>query len=165
MAYYEQTLLSAIAGGTSTNKDNIIIVNGAIEDLYINKAVTLDGDPVDLASIKVKLAGDGDVVLGSIVGVSYGKLQVVVDGWDIKFISGSSAAVTQNSRIVGAVSASITGVADGTKGYIKSYVIDPATPGSPTDAELSTIPNARGSVLKGTTVAGGIAYVSMRFGG
>ena len=87
MAYFEQKLMSCIAGGvavTTANmthtSTNIPIVNGVIDDSYINKAVTLDGRPADLANPKVKLAGDGDVVLGAIVGVSYGKLQVAVEG-------------------------------------------------------------------------------------
>ena len=102
MAYFEQTLMSATPGGTSGTNDVITMVNGAIADSFINKSVTYDDQPSDLANPKVKLAGEGELVIGSIVGVSYGKLQIAVDGWDIKFMTKDGNDLTPGSRIVGA---------------------------------------------------------------
>lgn len=163
MAYFEQKLMSAQPGATTASgslNPQIVITNGAIADDLIDRAVTYDGAVTDPSSPPVKLAGDGEVVIGSLVGVSYGKLQIAVEGWDVRFKVGD-AAVTQHSKIVGGIRN------DGTNnvpGYIKSYVLDPTTAGSPTDAELATIDNGRGSVMV-AAAAMGTARVSMKLGG
>lgn len=157
MAYYQQTLMSAIAGGTSHSV--ITIVNGAIADSFINKAVTYDGQPSDLANPKVKLAGNNDIILGSIVGVSYGKLQIAVDGWDIKFLNHDTTDLAPGTRILGAAR---DGDANAL-GYVQGA---PAWPGTYAAATANNIAKARGAVLYGTTTAiGGIIRVTMKFGG
>jgi len=145
MAYFEQKIMSAIAGGTSGNNDLISIVNGAIADSFINKAVTYDGQPADLANPKVKLAGNNDIVIGAIIGTSYGKLQIAVGGWDIKFLAATATVIDPGSRIVGAQQTD-------NHGYVQA-------------APSTFLAAARGSVLKGDgSTAGRIIRVSMIFG-
>ena len=159
-----QELLSATAGGTTTNRDNIPIVNGSIADSYINKSVTYDGQPSDLANPTVKLAGAGDVVIGSIVGVSYGKLQIAVSGWDVRFIQSGTTALALGARIVGAT---VTIGGNAIPGFVAAVggASDP-----PTQAEANAILAGRGAVLHGGDVSGTptagsvIVRVTMRFG-
>ena len=170
MAYYMQELLSATAGGSAAGNDAITIVNGSIADSFINKAVTFAGQPADLANPTVKLAGDGEIVIGSIIGVSYGKLQIAVSGWDIRFLQDGVAAITPGSRIIGSelmISGSTV------KGFVKA-VPGAAVGSSPSETTINTAINAaglgRGSVLHGGDVTGSptagsvIIRVTMRFG-
>lgn len=153
MAYFEQKIMSATAGGTSTDNDIISIVNGAIADSFINKAVTYDGQPADLSNPKVKLASANDIVIGAIIGTSYGKLQIAVGGWDIKFLAVDTDVLTPGSRIVGAQMSATA------RGYVQA-------------ANVSTFNAAaaagRGAVLYGGPdpgTAGRIIRVTMIFGG
>ena len=106
MAYFQQKILSAEAGGTAktdTDSSSLIpIIGGGIPDSVINKAVTFDGVPSDLANPKVKLAASGEYVLGAIIGTSYGKLEIVVSGWDVKFINARPSILPIGVSIVGA---------------------------------------------------------------
>ena len=154
MAYYQQKILSGTAGGTGSSV--ITVVGGAIDDSYINKAVTFDGVPADLANPKVKLAADGQMVVASIIGFSYGRLQLAADGWDIKFINGTATAIAQNVPILGAEH-------DSKLGFIKGY----AAPGTWNAAAGNTLAIARGMVVDGgpASKAGeGIVRVAMRYG-
>lgn len=91
--------------------NNIEIIKGSLEKSYINKAVTF-GKDFTWNNPKVGLARDNDMVLGAILGYSYNKLQIAVEGWDISFINGTSIdlgsgetstrPLTIGSRIVGA---------------------------------------------------------------
>lgn len=176
MAYFEQKILSATAGGSSaaTPPTNIPIMNGTVADEYINRAVTFDGEETasDMGSPKVRLADAGEVVIGAILGTSYGRLQIAVEGWDVKFKVGA-AAVTKDSRIIGAVSADATPKA----GYIGNPARTTISPSgaTATNAELEAhvavlegqiveFSNGRGSVLKAAP-AGGTATVSIKLGG
>ena len=161
MAYFEQTLMSATADETSPDNTHIEMVNGAIADSYINKAVTYDGQPSDLANPKVKLAGDDDIVIGSIVGVSYGKLQIAVDGWDVKFLVATNADIAPGTRIIGAEMSATQ------KGYVKAVSASPgATWNQAASDALSEIGKGRGSVLNGNVdAAGDVVRVTMKFGG
>lgn len=164
MAYYEQKIISARPGpttGTDHENPQIQIVNGTLDDSYINKAVSYDGEPTNLASPEVKLSGDGDIVIGSIIGLSYGKLQIAVDGWDIKFLVGSTVGAWGGNRIIGAVSDDVPGVTDGTPGYVVNTVLGV----SYSAGNLINIFNGRGDVFKGSGTPGQIVYVSMKLGG
>lgn len=165
MAYYEQKIMSAQPGET-TNVDHlnpqIQIVKGTLDDSFINKAVTYDGPITDLSCPAVKLAELNEMVVGAIIGYSYGKLQIAVEGWDIKFIPGGHGYATQNTRIVGHISNDIPDVEDGTPGYIRT-VLTPFN--SYSSGHEERLYNGRGNVLRGNRYAGDIAYVSMIFGG
>lgn len=163
MAYFEQVIMSATPGGTTGNNDIITIVNGSIADSFINKAVTYDGAPTDLANPKVKLAGAGDIVIGSILGVSHGKLQIAVGGWDIKFYSSVQTALPMGSRIIGAA------LVSGAKGYVNAVGVAGSTYD---DDEANNIRKSRGAVYHGGTIgtpapaAGSVLVrVTLTFGG
>jgi len=83
-----------------TAPGEIELVKGELEKSYINKAVTFD-DGFTITNGKVRLSYDDSIVLGSILGYSYGKLQVAVDGWDIKFINGTTSPLIVGRKIVG----------------------------------------------------------------
>jgi len=152
MAYFQQELMSATAGGSGNSL--ITIVNGAIADSFINKAVTYDDQPGDLSNPKVKLAGNNDVVIGSIVGTSYGKLQIAVSGWDVKFLAIDGNDIVPGTRILGAADTNDLG-------YVKGFT----APTTINQAALANTLKARGAVLNGTTSAkGDVIRVSMRLG-
>lgn len=164
MAYYQQKIMSAQPGTTTdTDHENpqIRIVNGIIAPSFINKAVTYDGDPTDLSCPAVKLAGENEVVIGALIGVAYGKLQVVVEGWDIKFLA-AVGGMTQNTRIVGGAALNVPGVTDGTPGYVNHV----APPGNTyLGAAAQQIYAGRGNILQGGAAAGDRVYVSLKLGG
>lgn len=173
MAYFEQKIMSATAGGSTTDSTIISVVNGSIADSYINKAVTYDGVPSDLANPTVKLASAGEIVLGSILGISYGKLQIAVGGWDIKFYSSIATALPQGARIIGAQLSATQ------KGYVNvfSAAADLTSSFSSTEADgvvdgLEARHNGRGAVLHGGTIPAVapdpgtvMVRVTMMFGG
>jgi len=78
----------------------IQIVKGNLAESYINKAVTFDED-FTITNPKVRLAHDDSIVVGSILGYTYNKLQIAVDGWDIKFINGTTAPLVVGRKIIG----------------------------------------------------------------
>lgn len=110
--YYDGTIPLTKSGRTGFNvqkvtsydgdiQGQIIIENNSLDKSFINKAVTFDGNPFDIKEPRVRLALDNEMVIGSILGYSKGKLQVAVNGWDIKFINGTSYALPVGSKIVG----------------------------------------------------------------
>ena len=133
MSHYEQTLMSCTPGGTTADSD--IIRYGDMD--LINRAVTLDGNPQDLANPKVKLVSSGGHILGAIVGYANNKIQVAVTGWDITFINSSNARLNLLGRIVG-------GVVSGVNGYVKNA---PNAPGSYSQTMVRNKLRGRGSVI------------------
>lgn len=93
MAYHEQKLLSIDPSPTTVTAARRIVYN---DKTLINRSVTKGSDG------HFRLAADGDVIHGSIVGFSYGKVQLAVDGWDVRFINGTTSAIPVNSTLVGA---------------------------------------------------------------
>jgi len=167
MAYYMQQILSCEAGGSGNTL--IDVSSGALSESYINKAVTIDGNPSDLASPKVKLCSTNDYVLGSIIGYSYGRLQVVVSGWDVRFINSTDTALTVGLPILGA-NASINSV--DTYGLIKVGSTT-ATAGDTFDtaeaqSSYDLIAKYTGRVVHGGAASGAgsaIVRVAISFGG
>jgi len=80
---------------------SIVIKDGKVGGFYINKAVTWDDHPFNIENPKVKLAGDNEEVVGSIVGSDNGKIEVAVEGWDISFINGTNMPLRIGTKILG----------------------------------------------------------------
>ena len=86
----------------STLDTLIKIENHKLDKSYFNRAVTFDRVPVfDITNPTVRLALDNEVIIGSIVGYSYSKLQIATDGWDIRFINGTANSIRLGSKIIG----------------------------------------------------------------
>ena len=157
MAYYQEKRMSCTPGGSAANYNEVTYGDLTL----IDRAVTLDGIPSDLANPKIKLAADGDIILGSIRGFAQNKVQVAVTGWDLKFINGTTSALTLHGRIVGAT------VGSGTT-QLRGYVQD-ATPvgGTYSQSNLNNHLDGRGNIVH-TGVAGvagqEIVRVGMIFG-
>lgn len=81
--------------------ETIQIVKNKLDNFYINRAVTFSGNHDNLAQMKVRLARENEEVIGSIIGYSYKRLQIAVEGWDIKFINGTSDTLKVGKRILG----------------------------------------------------------------
>ena len=180
MAYYSQGIMNARPGPTTASgvaNPQIVIENGVMDDIYINRAVTLDGEPTNLACPEVRLAGENEIVLGAIIGYSYGKLQIAVEGLDIAFLIDTYSGVRDHTPIIGATYAAF-GTSphpyeDGNPGFVKSV---PAISASYSAANLLEVLNGRGFTVdsgvvptnrggSGTTDPGNIVHVSMALGG
>ena len=99
------------------NIDNSIqIVDNKLPHTYINKAVTFDGYPFSIDERLVRLAGDDEFIVGSIVGYENGKLEIAVDGFDVKFINGTTSSLKAGSRIIGMT-------VNGEYGFVKSSYV------------------------------------------
>jgi len=89
---------------TSYNKSisaGITITKDQLDKEYLNRAVTFGGHPFNINDPIVKLADDNEVVIGSIVGYSNKRLQIHVNGENIKFINGTNYSIPIGSKIVG----------------------------------------------------------------
>ena len=160
MAYYQEKLLSGTPGGSGTSLINV--ASGSLPLNMINRAVTYDGQPKDLANPKVKLAGNNHIVIGSILGFANNKLQIAVDGWDIKFINGTGSIMDPGARILGAAYG-------GELGFIKEESL--GLPGTylqtQIESALDNMLKSRGAVLHGGEAGqpgSAIVRVTMRFG-
>ena len=80
--------------------NGIEIVKENLDKSYINRAVTLVDD-FTIHDPKVQLARDDDIVIGSILSYNYRRLQIAVEGWDVKFINGTNNLLTIGSKIIG----------------------------------------------------------------
>jgi len=106
--YYDNTNLHDGVGNikkvTSYDSDmvfKISIVNGKLDKEYINRAVTFDGYPFNINNPVVRLAGDNEMVIGSILGYSNKRLQIHVTGDNIKFINATDYSIPIGSKIIG----------------------------------------------------------------
>lgn len=151
MAYYAQRLLS-IDPNSSFGPPQAHINYG--DETIINKAVVRDA----LNPSLWLLTNENSIVDGAIIGFSYGQIQVAVDGWDIRFINGTTNPLLNNVRIIGSA------LPTGELGFVKNT---PAVPGSFTPDTYHAILNGRGVVNDGgpANEAGeGIVRVAMRYG-
>ena len=141
--------------------DTIEIVKGNLQNFYMRRAVTLSHGFDNLAEVKVRLARDNEEVIGSIVGYSYGKLQIAVEGWDVLFLNSTGSAIPVGSRIVGGESRARHSLYPW--GYVK-VAPEPTDGYSLTNANLRRM--GRGMVMDSsiTTAAGNLVRVAMKFG-
>ena len=130
----------------------IQIVKGSLDKVYINRAVTYTGQYDNSAAIKVRLAADNEKVIGSILGYSYGKLQIAVEGWDIKFLNGTGTELQVGKRIMGKQLNTL-------RGYIQEAP-DPTDVYSRANSNLRH--NGRGMVVNsGLNLGPGVAIVKV----
>ena len=119
MAYYNQELMSATIGSTTGNVQ-ISLTNGMVPAADLHKAVAFDGTPTDLASPAVKFALAADRIIGTLVGTSNGKLQIAVQGWDVKFRAVGSRAMSVGERIKGTSTPGLVTTDGGSQGFLTS---------------------------------------------
>lgn len=150
MAYHQQRLL-AIVERVSNPPANSDVTYG--DERIINRAVRKTNDR-DLWI----LSGDGESVEGSIVGFSYGMIQLAVDGWDVRFINSTDITLIDHDRLVGAVF-------NGERGFVR-HPVDLTAAYDPVEVTEHFI--ARGSIVDGgpANQAGvGTVRAAIRYGG
>jgi len=99
--------VTAFTAATVTEDTTLYLTKGQLDKVYINRAVTFADETSNINDISVRLAGENEEVIGSILGLSYGKLKIAVEGWDIKFINGTSTPLTVGKRIIGSENSAV----------------------------------------------------------
>jgi len=147
--------ITDFTAATDTEDTTLYLVKGNLDKVYINRAVTFAGETDDITNIKVRLAGENEEVIGSIIGLSYGKLQIAAQGWDVKFINGTGNPLTVGKRIIGKANSAVHPTIP--KGFIQEV---PDAPSSYTQADADIRRKGRGMVVNpGDSGGVGVAIV------